>query len=262
MEKFKRVNITLNLGVGFYKCGLSVRLYEGDGTACIVDHNAITGCAIIELDHNPSWADLLRNADDNETIIIDGSVYDQTYAEVKDLTVRKHLSPDGTKLYGKGIIMPKAYDYKYNHTFRRGYFGAAVDKPRGVYISPSKIIRTSQVNEYQVYQNGYTFTICHNNFNASQDGRLRINVRGIMVIDYTHNGSSEMIYDHSVYAEFCNAKDPAKIPNQVNYITRLINSLIYGWHNREDPNKVVKDEFSSYLAYSEYDEFASKNILD
>lgn len=244
MEKCKEVNIKLNLGVGFYTCELSVRIYESTGTAGIIDRNAKTGCAVIKLDRNPAWSALLCNADDNESITIDGSVYDQTYAEVEDLTVRVNLSSNETKFYSKGIIMPRAYDYNWKLTFREGYFGASVAKPQCVYCPP-KIIRTLQVNEYQVYQNGHTYTVRHDNFKAWEDGRLRIEVVGVMSIDLTiDNSDSERIYNDLAYAEFCKVKDPTKIPDEENYIIRLIYALIDGWQNHEDAEKAVNDEFS------------------
>lgn len=245
MEKYKRVNIELNLGLGFYKCGLEVHIYESTKTAEILDRNAKTGTGVIKLDRNPAWSALLCNADDNESIVMDGSAYDQTYAEVVDLTVRVNLSSNETKFYSKGIIMPRAYDYNWKITFREGYFGVAVDKARCVYICPPKIIRTLQLNEYQVYQNGHTYSIRHDNFNAWEDGRLRIEVSGVMSIDLTiDNGGSERIYNDLAYAEFCKVKDPTKMPDQENYIIRLIYALIDGWQNHEDAAKAVNDEFS------------------
>lgn len=241
---FKSVNIQLDVGVGFYRCELSARLYESTGTACIVDRNAKSGCAVIKLDCNPAWADLLRNADDNSTIVIDGLVYDDDFAEVEGLRVKVNGE---TTSYANGIIMPRAYDYNCRYEFRESYFGPKVNKPELVYIPHSKIIKTLQINEYQVYQRGFTYAVKHDNIDAWQDGRLRIEVVNIYKEDTDKYDlrSQTTVYNEKLKTQYDKVRLLEENADD-NYLLRLEDAIHHAWYNGErDVLEVVKREFAN-----------------
>lgn len=244
-NNFKSINIRLDVGVGFYRCGLNVRVYESTRTACIVDTQARSGAAIISLKNNPSWAKLFDISADGETIVIDGSTYDVDLMHVNGLRLK-----NGEKVteFSKGIICPKAYDYIYKIVFREHYFGNDCDLP----VEQPYIVKTGQINEYQVYQRGFTYTVRYDNAHAWADGRLRYEVLGVYREDVerltyktrytTFNKNMKKQYDRVKMLEE-NDKD--------NYLDRLLNAIYTAWQDDLDIRETVKEEFSESL-YVDY----------
>lgn len=241
---FKFVNIRLDVGVGFYRCGLSALVYESTRTACIVDTQARSGAAIISLKNNPGWAKLLDTADNNETIVIDGSTYEVDLMHVNGL----RLKNGKVTKFPKGIICPKAHDYIYKIVFREPYFGKDRDLP----IEQPYIVKTGQINEYQVYQRGFTYTIRHDDVHAWADGRLRYEVLGVYREDVksltyktkytTFNENMKKQYDRVKMLEE-DDKD--------NYLNRLQHAVYTAWQDNLDIRETVKEEFADSL-YADY----------
>lgn len=237
---FKSVNIRLDVGIGFYRCGLSVRVYEATRTACIVDTQSRSGAAIISLKNNPTWAKVLDTAADGETVDVDGFVYEVDLMRVNGLKLK---NGDLTERFTKGILYPKAYDYNCKVVFREPYFGKDCDLP----VEHPYLVKTGQINEYQVYQRGYTYAVKHDNIDAWQDGRLRIEVVNIYKEDTdkydlrsqitTYNEKLKTQYDKVRLLEE-NADD--------NYLLRLEDAIHHAWFNCErDVLEVVKREFTN-----------------
>lgn len=237
---FKSVNIRLDVGVGFYRCGLSVRVYESTRTACIVDTQSRSGAAIISLKSNPAWAKVLDTAADGETVDVDGFIYATDLMRVNGLKLKKG---DLVEKFSKGILYPKAYDYNCKVVFREPYFGEDCDLP----AEHPYLVKTCQINEYQVYQRGFTYTIKHDNVDAWQDGRLRIEVVNVYKEDTdkydlrseitTYNEKLKTQYDKVRLLEE-NADD--------NYLLRLEDAIHHAWYNGErDVLEVVKREFAN-----------------
>jgi hypothetical protein len=236
----------LDVGVGFYRCGLSVRVYEATRTACIVDTQSRSGAAIISLKSNPAWAKVLDTAADGETVDVDGFIYEVDLMRVNGLKLK---NGDLTEKFSKGIIYPKAYDYNCRHVFREPYFG----KETELAVEHPYIIKTGQINEYQIYQRGYTFTVGHDNIDAWADGRLRIEVRSVYKedvdkYDYRHEVT---VYNQSRKEQY----DKVRLleDGDENYLIRLELAITHAWYNGErDVLETVKREFANSW-YTDFD---------
>lgn len=239
-EKFKNINVRLDIGVGFYRCGLSVRVYEATRTACVVDTQNRSGAAIFSLKANPAWAKLVDTAANDETVVVDGFTYETDLMKVKGMKLK---NGDVVEKFAKGIIYPKAYDYNCRHVFRESYFGKECEIPE----EHAYIVKTRQVNEYQVYQKGYTFTVYHDDINAWRDGRLRIEVRNIYKedIDKYDNKHHVDVYNEKLHKMY-NKVRLLESNGSENYLVRLESAILIAWYNQEqDVLEVVKREFAN-----------------
>ena len=243
---FKSVNIRLDVGIGFYHCGLSVRVYEATRTACVVDMQARSGAAIFSLKNNPAWAKLLDTAADGETVVVDGFTYDVDLMRVKGLKLK---NGDLTEKFSKGIIYPKAYDYNCKHVFRELYFG----KETELAAEHPYIIKTGQINEYQIYQRGYTYSVKHDAIDAWQDGRLRIEVVGIYKEDTDKYDlrSQTTVYNEKLKQQYDKVRSEENADD--NYLLRLEDAIHHAWYNGErNVLETVRREFANSW-YTDFD---------
>ena len=244
---FKAIMININLGVGFYNCHLSVRVYNDTRAACMVDTatNSHTGAAIISLKDNPEWAKVLDDAVDCEVVDIDGFDFDEKLMKVNNLKIKNN---GNVMRFAQGIIYPKAYDYNCKVTFREPYFGKDKPLPDPYPI----IIKTEQINEYQVYQRGFTYTIKHDDAHAWADGRLRYEVPGV------YREEVENLTYRTRYTVFNedNKKQYDKVKlleedDRDNYLNRLQYAVYTAWRDDLDIRETVREEFSESL-YADY----------
>ena len=242
-DNFKSVNIRLDVGIGFYRCGLSVRVYDSTRTACIVDMQDHNCAAIISLKDNLAWAKLLDTAADDETVVIDGFVYETDLMHVNNIKIKNNGK---VKRFSKGIIYPKAYDYNCKITFRVSYLGKEIkiSDPYPV------VIKTEQINEYQVYQKGFTYTVKHDDVHAWADGRLRYEVLGIYreEVDVNYN-TRYTVFDKNMKKQYDRVKMLEE--DTYNYLNRLQYAVYTAWRDDLNVRETVKEEFSDSF-YADY----------
>lgn len=239
-SNFKSVNIRLDVGVGFYRCGLSVRVYEATRTACVVDMQARSGAAIFSLKNNPAWAKLLDTIADGETVDVDGFVYEVDLMHVNGLKLK---NGDLTEKFSKGILYPKAYDYNCKVVFRESYFGKECDLP----VEHPCLVKTVQINEYQLYQRGFTYTVKHDNIDAWQDGRLRIEVVNVYKEDTDKYSlqSQTTVYNEKLKQQYDKVRLSEENADE-NYLLKLEDAIHHAWYNGErNVLEVVKSEFAN-----------------
>lgn len=237
MDEYKEIIINLNLGVGTYTCSISARIFDNGNVSVIDPNHYDAGVASFTTKKNPEWATLV-NGDTN--IVISGPEYERRFMHIKDMKLKDAYHKEFCR---EGILYPMAWDCENRVCFRAPYFGDAKYLRLDDLIT-SRLIKTENADEFQVYQAGYTFTISYEVITDDADcptGRFAVNVKGVFTKVYITSVSDEIITctKAKMYRKFIDIMHTVKPEH--NYYTRLLGAIESGWRLKDFSQ--IKEEF-------------------
>lgn len=206
--------IKLDLGVGFFRCGLAVSV-DGDTVTVRDMESSSKDRATFPLHCNSAWAELVNFAEEGKVVIVPVDEYDGKLSAVKGLTVTRangYIVKPGT-IDDVGSIFPRAEEYNTKEDFRFHHFGGWCN-PAAVFIE--KIVKLDQKGEYQVFADGKTFVLEYSESKDWQDGRQRIGLKNIVFWDFFPDGRVERhIADAEAYRAYRMRARPGTLMEKV-----------------------------------------------
>jgi hypothetical protein len=241
MDKYKEIIINLNLGVGTYTCAVSARIFDNGNVSVIDPNHRDAGVASFTTKKNPEWATLVTR---DTNIVISGPEYEHRFMRIKDMKLKDDYHKEFCR---EGILYPMAWDCVNRVCFRTPYFGDAKYLQLDDLI-PSRLIKTENTNEFQVYQAGYTFTISYEVITDDVDrptGRFVVAVKDVFAKFYIAPVCDEIIplsygVNTHMYRTFIDIMHTVKPEH--NYYERLLGAIESGWRLKDFSR--IKKEFA------------------